>query len=338
MPSIDPDTSKNRQAVHVAVGIVQDRKGRVLLAQRPAGGHQGGKWEFPGGKVAAGEGVRAALVRELREELGIITTAAYPLLRTAHHYAERDVLLDVWRIVHYVGEAYGREGQSVRWMPLHALPACDLPEADRPILRALDLPSLYLVSAAGYLGVEPFLAQLEQLLRAGLRLLQLREKQLSDPEFLHLARRTVALCHRYGAKVLVNAAPDVVAACGADGVHLNSVRLRAARMRPLSHDLLVAASCHDAAELRAARDLGVDLVVLSPVQATASHPDATPLGWKGLQEMSEIVGAPVYALGGMRADDLARARDHGAHGLAMISGVWNVQNPATVVQTICGNP
>ena len=266
--------------MHVAVGVIQDRAGRVLITRRPATAHQGGLWEFPGGKVDAGESVQEALVRELREELGIEVSAARPMMRVRHAYADKAVLLDVWRISTVAGQASGCEGQPVRWVAVKDLGSFAFPEANRPIVRALQLPRLYLITDSRRGGREPFLRRLEIALEAGASLIQLREPHLGDDDFQVFARQVCELAHRYGASVLLNAEPEWVRACGADGVHLNSRRLRELTRRPLSHELLVAASCHDEGELKQAAAIHADFAVLSPVLETASHPGAVPLGWE----------------------------------------------------------
>ena len=123
--------------LHVVAGVLVDIAGRVLLAQRTAGRHLAGAWEFPGGKVAPGETPLAALVRELREELGIEVLTAEPLLRHRHAYPGRTVMLDTWRVTRFDGEPRGLEGQPLRWEAVDRLLAAGLLEADRPIVAAL---------------------------------------------------------------------------------------------------------------------------------------------------------------------------------------------------------
>lgn len=120
--------------------MLRDRRGRVLLAERPAGKHLAGGWEFPGGKLQVGEGRLAGLRRELDEELGIDGVAAHPLIRIAHRYPDRDVLLDVWAVTRYRGEPEGRDGQALRWCAVGALGTAGLLPADRPVVTALRLP------------------------------------------------------------------------------------------------------------------------------------------------------------------------------------------------------
>ncbi len=121
----------------VAVGVIQDPLGRIFICRRPQAKHQGGKWEFPGGKVEAGETVQQALARELGEEIGIRVTALAPLLEIRHDYADKAVLLDVWRVTGFDGHPHGREGQVARWVSRAELAGYDFPEGNRAIVAQL---------------------------------------------------------------------------------------------------------------------------------------------------------------------------------------------------------
>lgn len=123
--------------LRVAVGVIGNAAGEVLVALRHAHLHQGGLWEFPGGKIADGESVEAALARELHEELGIHVEHAQPLLTVRHAYADRSVELQVWRVTAFAGEVHGREGQPLRWIAIPELDPVDFPAADLPIIEAL---------------------------------------------------------------------------------------------------------------------------------------------------------------------------------------------------------
>lgn len=129
--------SAEPRAIHVAVGIITDAAGAILIARRPDHAHQGGLWEFPGGKVEADETVERALARELREELGITVQAAEPLLQVRHGYPDKDVLLDVWRVTAYRGEPRGREQQPLAWVSPARLADFAFPAADEPIIVKL---------------------------------------------------------------------------------------------------------------------------------------------------------------------------------------------------------
>jgi 8-oxo-dGTP diphosphatase len=127
--------------IHVVAAAVIDAAGRVLIAQRPSGKHMAGGWEFPGGKLEPGEERMVGLERELGEELGIsLIGTPRPLIRVRHAYPSREVLLDIWVVKRYSGEARGLDGQALRWCTQDELEAAELLPADRPIVRALRLP------------------------------------------------------------------------------------------------------------------------------------------------------------------------------------------------------
>ncbi len=125
------------QQVHVAVAVITNGSGEILIAKRPQHVHQGGLWEFPGGKVEEGENLQTALKRELYEELGVELIASQPLLEIHHDYSDKKVFLDVWRVTEFAGEAYGREQQPIRWVTVEALAEYDFPEANQPIINTL---------------------------------------------------------------------------------------------------------------------------------------------------------------------------------------------------------
>ena len=291
------------------------------MARRPARVHQGGLWEFPGGKVEDGETPWEALRREIREELGLEVHKARPLIQLPHDYPEQSVLLDVWRVTAYSGKAWGREGQPLRWVAPAALGALDFPAANLPIINALSLPDRYLITPS-FCDEQALLGRLAALAPA-YPLIQLRAPQCPQAGFADLARRVMAVCAARGARLLLNCEPALAQELGADGVHLNSRRLMALSRRPLPRGRWVAASCHDEAELARAAALGVDFVVLSPLAATASHPGRAPLGWARFRELAREVALPVYALGGLGAGDLSRAWAAGAQGVAAIRAFWS---------------
>ncbi len=311
---------------HVVAAAIFNKRGKLLLALRSAHLHQGGLWEFPGGKVEAGEDVRSALARELHEELGITVTRARPLMRIPHRYANKAVLLDVWRVDDFANEAHGREGQHLEWVALNKLRDKNYPAANLPVITALELPSLYLISEEPA-DLPTFLATLEAWLKSGARLIQLRAKSLGEDAYAALAGKALALCKNYNAQLLLNAPVQTVTELDAPGIHLSSAQLLGFEKRPLGKEKWVAASCHNAAELAHALAIGVDFVVVSPLLPTTSHPGAATLGWAGLRTLTEQATVPVYALGGMRPEQLETAWQHGAQGIA-VRGVWSSIKPA----------
>jgi len=123
--------------LQVVAAALVDRQGRVLIAQRPPGKWQAGRWEFPGGKVEPGETAEAAVVRELHEELGVHVDAAQYLTQVVHAYADRSVAISLWLVLRFEGEPRSLEGQALLWVPAAELPQHDLLEADLPLLPLL---------------------------------------------------------------------------------------------------------------------------------------------------------------------------------------------------------
>ena len=310
--------------IHVMVGAISDPTGRVLVTKRPDHVHQGGLWEFPGGKLEPGESPELGLARELAEELGIEVHDSHPLIRIRHQYGDRHVLLDVRRVRSYAGVPKGLEGQPLAWQRPEAMdPAC-FPAADRPIITALRLPAHMLITGPDPLDPEVFLARLAGAVAAGIRLVQLRAHELNQAAYRDLARRAFALCEQGGARLLLNRDPQETLDVPRHGLHLGGQTLARLSGRPGRPDDLVGASCHNIDDLLRAARLGLDYALLSPINPTATHPDAEPLGWHRFAELADAATLPVYALGGLTGADLEAAREHGAQGVAAIRGFWPI--------------
>ncbi len=306
--------------IDVAVAVIINAKGEFVLAQRPPGKPYAGYWEFPGGKLEAGETPEEALARELREELGICVNVAFPWVTQFFEYPHARVKLYFFKVLSWSGELLPKEHQQVTWQTLQKRLVEPLLPANGPILRALALPTTYAISNAEKSGIKVFMKQLELALRKGLRLVQIREKAMSQSSLLSFSKGVVELAHEFGARVVVNTDVDVAVEAQADGVHLTSAQLNDISLRP---DVAwCGASCHNAAELERAAGLGVDFVVLGPVNATPSHGGLTPLGWELFSELIRDYPLPVYALGGLRDHDMTTAWRHGAHGISMLNAVW----------------
>ncbi len=316
-----PDDSLNGH-IHVVAAALADSQGQILIAKRPERVHQGGRWEFPGGKLEPGETPVVALARELREELGIRILSSRPLIRIHHDYGDCHILLDVHRVTGYAGDPYGREGQPIAWVHPDAMDPAAFPAADRPIIAALRLPERYLITGADPRAPDRFLDRLDRALARDVRLVQLRAHDSSDDDYADLAASAFQVCARHGARLLLNRAPRLVRELPCHGLHLTARRLVALTCRPWDDRRLVGASCHTAQDLAHATRLGLDYALLSPVRATRSHPDARPLGWERFAALVEDAGLPVYALGGLGPEDLDTALAHGAQGIAAIRGFW----------------
>ncbi len=318
-------TNADAKLIHVAAGVVSDADGRVLVAERPIGAHQGGLWEFPGGKLEPSEPVTQGLTRELDEELGIQVTASSPLIRLRHDYGDRVVLLDIHRVLSYQGRPRGREGQALDWLMPQEMDPSRFPAADRAVISALRLPARYLITGADPSQPGPFVRRLEQVLaKSRLRIVQLRAPGLDARDYSNLAQRCAEVCRQAQAQLVLNCAPELANRLPGDGLHLTEVRLATLSERSQLGKSLVGASCHGADALAKAGALGLDYALLSPVQHTQSHPDATPLGWPAFAKLVDQACLPVYALGGVDDSDLDNAIGQGAQGIASISGFWSL--------------
>ena len=327
--------------IHVAVAAIIDDQGRVLLARRPDHVHQGGLWEFPGGKLEPGESVTEALGRELQEELGIIPASQRPLLSIRHDYADSSVLLDVWRVDAFTwmdevdattgSRDIGREGQALRWVAIQDLPGIDFPAANHAIVNALRLPASYLITPDPGSDQEYYLQQLERVLQSGIKLARFRAWQLDGPAYLDLACQVVALCHHYQARCLLSCddaetAATIISMTAADGLHVSSHQLMALSRRPLGRQLWMAASCHNQDEIEQACRVGADFITLSPLKPTHSHPHVRAMGWEQFRALAEQASMPVYVLGGVNEQDIEVCWWHGGQGIAAIRSLWERTN------------
>ncbi|MBT9462253.1 MAG: Nudix family hydrolase [Rugosibacter sp.] len=342
----------------VAAAVIERPDGQFLLGQRAADTVYAGYWEFPGGKIEAGETPKGALIRELHEELGITVVRADPWLRREHVYEHAHVQLYFFRVRAWQGDITPHVHSALRWQMPAAPSVQPMLPANAPILAALNLPAFYAITHAATIGVDAQLAALDRALARGLKLVQLREPQLDANvrrDFVHAA---VKRCHAAGARVLIHSDIHLAREAGADGVHLTARQLMATATRPdfpRTDAALVAASCHSIAEMHHAAQLGCDFVVYGPVLETATHPGRKGLGWErfaaavsGQMNVTETnetdmstLGAvspaptfpPIYALGGLSPEDIDTAWVHGAHGVAAIRSAWQADQKTDLPNT-----
>lgn len=306
------------RSIHVVAAVITDARGRILLNRRTGNSDMAGLWEFPGGKREPGETSEQALVRELREELGIEAEIGEWVMEVPQLYPDKRLRLEVRRVQRWKGAARGREGQAITWVTPDRLCRYSMPPADLPVVAALRQADRYLVTPEPLAGAAAWLDGLQAAIDGGIRRVQLRTPQAGDRG--GLARDAVDRVGRH-AELLLNRDIALAAELGV-GVHLGSEQLLQLERRPMPESVLVGASCHDLPQLQAAQRLGCDFAVLGPVQATASHPGATPLGWDAFERLREQVSLPIYAIGGLAAVDIGTARRHGALGVAAIRALW----------------
>ncbi|MDO9270946.1 MAG: Nudix family hydrolase [Methylobacter sp.] len=299
--------------LQVAVGVVKNPEGKILISLRHADLHQGGLWEFPGGKIEASETAKFALARELKEELNITVTAATPLITVKHQYPDRFVQLNVFLVEQFSGEVKSLEGQPFKWVTPAELEHYAFPAANRPIITAARLPHHYAILDDADEAL--LLTNLQKILNRGIKLIQARLKNLPPAAVAKFVEQAYPLCQQQQAMLLMNSA--VECSVEVDGIHLTSNHLMALTTRPENSKWL-AASCHSLEQLQHAQNIGVDFVVLAPVLPTQTHPGAVSLGWEQFADLVAKGNLPVYALGGMTESSLTTARQSGGQGIAAI--------------------
>ncbi|SDR77984.1 8-oxo-dGTPase [Halopseudomonas xinjiangensis] len=307
--------------IHVMAAVIRDPAGRILIAKRPDHAHQGGLWEFPGGKLEPGEQRNVALARELREELGITVARARPLLDIHHDYPDKSIRLDVWQVDEFEGVAHGAEGQPIRWVAADDLDEYAFPEANAPIVTAARLPPRYLITP-DLTDRNALFAGLQAASENGVRLVQLRQTHLDPDAYRKLAD---AAMEHFGSAFTWMLKGDHPPPQAGAGWHLSARQLRqfaAAGWRRTDNIAWLAASCHDEEELKLADRVGVDFVTLSPVLPTQSHPGSPSLGWERATSLLRSTNLPAYLLGGLSDSNLSQVFEAGAQGIAAIRALW----------------
>ena len=315
MPSIVPDLSAY---LHVVAAVIRhpEQPSKILITQRKKGQHLEDLWEFPGGKVEAGEAPFHALRRELLEETGILVRSAQPFHSVLHHYQDKAIFLDVWQVKSYLGEAHGREQQNAVWVDIADLSQYDFPAADDPVLAALNLPAELLITPeteAEHMAA--FAQQFDRvMLKHPYKLVLFRAPQLTDKQYLQLAESMQQTAAVSGAEIIIHRSKLK---------SLKSDMFAAFRHRHINSELHLSASCHDLDELKQAERMQCQFALLSNVRLTDSHPGRSAKGWHGFRHLSMQCRLPVYALGGIQREDYAAACYQGGVGVAGIGDFWS---------------
>jgi len=336
--------------LHIAVAVII-KKNRFLISKRADHVHLGGLWEFPGGKVEAGESIQQGLYREIKEELGISIEKTQSLIKISYdykeHYSEQSLLLNVYKVTQFKtyerantinSQQKGLEGQPIKWVTLAELDDYQFPAANKAIINALKLPAEYLITPDIFSSYEHPLLQefLDDFARnckhyslIQLRIPSLVQKVMQPNERHQFLYQICRIAQQKKVSLLVNSAMPVEERIRylSSGIHLTSSDLYNTDMikhyRRQFTDKLIAASCHCPEDIHQANQLALDFIVLSPVQQTSSHPEQTPMGWEQFADLADIAQIPIFALGGMTINDIERAQQKGAQGVAAISSLWN---------------
>ncbi len=305
----------------IAIGILQ-RDGQYCLSRRQKHQSFADKWEFPGGKVEAGEQVVEALQREFREELSVNTECWQPLIVVPWVYQDVAVRLHVFVTDTFSGEPVGNEGQQIRWFDIEELDKLDFPAANRGIVSAMKLADKYM-NCGKFADMDDALDKLSTALHAGVRLCQLKAKGLDSEQFAELADKAIALCHQHQATILLNGPVELLESHPqADGIQLASNTIYEFESRPISANKLLGVSVHSDEDIQQALNIGADFLLLSPLRETSAHPGVPGIGWDEFAEKVREIPIPVYALGGVKPEDAEEAKRRGGQGVSTTSGLW----------------
>lgn len=293
----------SKPSVHVAIALLF-HQGQVLVGWRNAGQHQGNKYEFPGGKVEQGETPVEACRREIFEEVGISIQNWHSFDLIHHEYDDIEVFLHLFHA--HVPESYLSEIQKPwTWYRREQLLDLNFPKANHAIIQRLYWSQKIKISeqllhdvnaqALLYWRIEATTVAVEQLL------------QLPQNMYSQLILNVDLW------KMLPDQVQKQISA-----VHFKQHQLMELTVEALPVGIRCIAACHDLVSLQRAQSLGFDAVILSPVLATETHPEAVGLGWEKFSSYAKTVDIPVFALGGLSQNDLAFAQQHGAYGIAGI--------------------
>lgn len=325
-------SSRSENVVQVAVGVIvqTDQTAaypteQVLICWRDAALHQGNRYEFPGGKVETHETPQQALHRELLEEINIEVQQVVRAQQLHFTYPEKIVCLHIFKVSSFLGQPQGQQKQAVRWVDKTHLDQYRFPDANRPILRMVMLPDQYVISRPP----EP-----DQTLSQWIHWhaehvpqqawLYVRNAQLDAQAY----QQAIVQLHQLRPDLNLMAMSAHVESLQAvfsmlRGIHFSQHDLMAGRWEmALPESLYRIAACHDELSIKqanqAAVDAGLDAIVLSPLQASASHPEQAGMGWLAWQQLCALSTVPVYALGGVKPSDLHKVQQLGGFGVAGI--------------------
>lgn len=309
------------EQIQIVVGVLS-KNNEVLIALRQKHQTYANYWEFPGGKVEENESVEDALIREFKEEIGIKTSNWQPLIQIPWLYKHANVVLNVFSTSEFIGKETGKEGQKIQWVKQSQLHKYKFPKANKAIELALTLPNCYAITGS-FKNKKDGLNKLQKTLNMGVKLIQLRAKHLDEASFIDFAIAAIELTHKHKAKILLNGDVDLLKKLPqADGLQLSFSAIVQLTQRPIATNKLLGVSTHNQAEITKALELSADIILISPVNKTATHPDLNAIGWQKFKELVQEVNVPAYALGGMNMADIALAQKHGGQGIAAISCFW----------------
>ena len=306
--------------VNVSVAVLINNNRQVLLGQRLHPKSWEGWWEFPGGKIEKGETSVDALYREIDEEIGVKITQFKKWVIRKYSHGGNDITLHFFKVYGWEGEVTSKENQKLVWTHLQNPNVSPILPANLFIQKAFDLPKYYAITNLSETSKKVFFNQLQNRISNGLKMIQVREKNISFDEFKIFSNEVIKICKPKGVKVIINSDVNLAYEIKADGVHLRSKDLISIKKIP--KNLIVSASCHTQEEIYIAEKLNINFLVLSAIKKTLSHPDIKPIGWDEFEKIVNRVNTPIYALGGLGVNDYSVALENGAIGIASQRSIW----------------
>jgi 8-oxo-dGTP diphosphatase len=298
--------------VEVVAGVIRRADSKILLSLRHKDAHQGGLWEFPGGKREPNESRFATLKRELHEELGITIHRATPLLRLQYEYPTKAVELDTWEVSHWDGAESGREGQQIVWVPPSQLHKYSFPAANEPIIRAASLPRILLTRSLSAANDAFPVEQFKSRTSAGLgNCLQFSASVPARSRKVRIIAG-VELCREIGTKLLF-----IDEAIGERGIVSKTQALNFYDLGDHHRDIFVGVVCKETHELRRAELNGADFGIVLAQNFDNRRVGLSGIEWTELENLVQRTNIPVYIKGDFDEIDLARAISAGCQGIAL---------------------
>ena len=304
------------KTIKAVVGVLHNKDQQMLIAKRQSHQFMGGFWELPGGKIEHGESPEVAISRELNEELGIIVDKLSLHQTMVYQYTDRIVELSIYNIDNYLNTPKGVEGQEIAWVSVENLNSYKLLPTMKSFINSITLPKQYWITPSSNHQSDQWIKKFEEKLKQGIKLIQLRSKTKLDITFIEELHNK---CKHNNINLLLNTVDKSFHEAYCDGWHITTGEMFDLKSRPCANNKLLGASTHDLTEALKAQDLGADFIVISPVQATQTHPDTVPIGWDAAKEVVDKLNIPVYFLGGMTLNDLDKTLKLGAQGIAGVS-------------------
>lgn len=304
------------KTIKAVVGVLRNPANEILIAKRQAHQFMGGFWELPGGKIEPGESDQQAIIRELKEELSIIVTDLSIHQTMIYQYTDRIVELSIYTINQYQNTPEGIEGQAIAWASIKNLPQYKLLPTMAAFINSITLPNKYWITPSSNHHSEAWTRKFDEKLKQGISLVQLRSKVDINSNFIE---ELYNKCAQNNVKLLLNIPNKTFKESYCNGWHLTTSEMLKMNNRPCANNKLLGTSTHNLTEALKAQAMGADFVVISPVQATQTHPDTIPIGWDAAIEVVDKLNIPVYFLGGMTLNDLDKTLKLGAQGIAGVS-------------------